>query len=162
MRGLLAAVLLLTTLAACGGGPTVVLVRHAEKGPGRDPDLSGEGKRRAMALVDVARSWGAAAVIHSQFRRAAQTAEPLSTHLGIPLRKVEYVPGQEEAHADAVVRLMREQYPYSTVVIVGHTSTLPVIMKKLGIEAPREIPETEYGTLFFVANGGVSEQKWGD
>jgi broad specificity phosphatase PhoE len=162
MRVFAAALLLLPAVAACGGGPSIVLLRHAEKGPGRDPDLSGDGKRRALALVDVARTWGAAVVIHTPFKRTAQTVEPLATHLGIPLRKVDYTPGQEEAHADAVLTLIREQYPYSTVVIAGHTTTLPVIMRKLGVESPRAIPETEYGTLFIVRNGGVIEQRWGE
>lgn len=163
MRALPAALLLLLPAAeACSGGPAVVLVRHAEKGPGRDPDLTGEGRRRALALVDVVRPWGASAVLHTQFRRSVQTAEPLSTHLNLPRVKVEYTPGQEDAHAEEILRILREKFAGQTVIIVGHTSTLPVIMRKLGVETSREIPETEFGTIFFVSGATVSEIPYGE
>lgn len=160
-RVALAAVLLASTLAACGiASPTVLLVRHAEKGPGRDPDLTGEGRRRALALIEISRQAKIEAAYHTQFRRTAQTAEPSATHLGIPLIPVEYTPGQEAEHAEALVRDIEEHFAGCTVLIVGHTTTIPAILKKLGVEAPRAIPETEYGTLFVVINGQVHEQKF--
>ena len=76
IRAWLAAALLVPTLAACGGwGWNVYLVRHAEKGAGSDPDLTGEGRRRALALVEVARERGISAAFHTQYKRAAQTAQ---------------------------------------------------------------------------------------
>ena len=160
IKAALAASLLVA--AACGtSSSTVLLVRHAEKGQGRDPDLTGEGRRRAIALVEPARDAGVVAAYHTQFKRSAQTAEPLNVHLGIPLIRIEYTPGQELEHADAIFRHMRANYPGQAVVIVGHTTTLPVILRGLGLDSAREIPETEYGTLFVVEGGSASEVKFG-
>ena len=160
IRVLLAAAVF--ALSACGtASNTVLLVRHAEKGPGRDPDLTGEGRRRAIALIDQAREAGVEAAIHTPFKRSAQTAEPVSEILGIPRIQVDYTPGKESEHADEVVRIIRERFVGKTVLVVGHTTTIPAILKKLGVSATREIPETEYGTLFVVVDGGVTESRFG-
>src|SRR5690349_10813501 len=96
----LAAILL--AAAGCSSVETTVLiVRHAEKGTGSDPDLTPEGRKRAQALVEAARRRGVAAVYHTQYKRSLQTAEPTAAALGIPLILVEYIPGQEPAHAEA-------------------------------------------------------------
>ena len=164
IRAALAVALLAPALAACGtwSGPAVLLVRHAEKGPGRDPDLTGEGRRRALALVDIARERGVTAVIHTQFKRTAQTAEPLATHLGLPLLQVEYTPDQEDQFADDVFRTIQEKFPGQSVLVVGHTTTIPVFMRKLGVENPRKIPETEYGVVYAVSGSYVEEVHFGN
>jgi broad specificity phosphatase PhoE len=160
IRAALAATALLA--AACGvSSPSLLLVRHAEKGSGRDPDLTGEGRRRALALVEPSRDAGAAAAYHTQFKRAAQTAEPLATHLGIPLIRIDYTPGEESAHAEALLRHIRMNYPSQTVVVVGHTTTIPAILRALGQADAREIEETEYGTLFIFQGGATREVKFG-
>ena len=160
IRLLLAASIL--ALAACGSASTtVLLVRHAEKGAGRDPDLTGEGQRRALALVQHARDANVAAAFHTQFKRTAQTVRPAAEHLGIPLVQVEYTPGKEDEHADAVIANMRKHFPGRTVLVAGHTTTVPVIMRKLGVTTAREIPETEYGTLFVVIDGIAGEERFG-
>src|SRR5262245_2244913 len=159
-RLVLAAAVLLSAAACAAPGPTVLLVRHAEKGPGRDPDLTGDGKRRSLALVEKARSAGVAAVFHTQYRRTAQTVEPVADHLGVPSIQVDYTQGQEAEHADALLKMIRERYPGQCVLVAGHTTTLPAIMKKLGVESPRAIPETEYGTLFWIRGGAVTEDRF--
>lgn len=160
MRRALAAAVLLGAAACAAPGPTVLLVRHAEKGQGRDPDLTGEGKRRSLALVEKARAAGVAAAFHTQFRRTAQTVEPVANHLGVPMIQIDYTPGQEAEHADALLKKIRERFPGQCVIVAGHTTTIPAIMRKLGVESPREVPETEYGTLFWIRDGAVIEDRF--
>jgi len=150
---LLSAILIVA--AGCSASTTtLLLVRHAEKGPGKDPDLTPEGRQRAEALIDVARRRGVAAVYHTQYKRSVQTAEPAAAALGIPRILVEYIPGQEPAHAEDVVRKILATYAGKVVLVVGHTTTLPALMARLGVVNPPEIPETEYGGLYGVVEEG--------
>ena len=161
IRAAAVAAILLGAVACSSTFPTVLLVRHAEKGPGRDPDLTGEGRRRAIALVEPAREAGVVAAFHTPYKRSVQTAEPVAEILGIPLIPVDYAPGKESEHADEIVRIIQERFAGKTVLVIGHTTTIPEILKKLGVSAVRQIPESEYGTLFVVVDGGVTESRFG-
>ena len=156
---------LAAALLACAGcasvSTTVLVVRHADRDPGKDPDLNEAGRARAQALVEPARRAGVVAAYHTQYKRTKQTAEPAAAALGIPLIQIDIAAGHESEHADALVRHIDSHYAGKTVLIVGHTNTLPVILKKLGVASPREIPETEYGTIFVVATGRVTEERFG-
>jgi len=154
--GLLATAILLAAAAGCcPATTTVLLVRHAEKGLGSDPDLTPEGRQRAQALVAIGRQAGVVAAFHTQYKRSAQTAQPLAADLGIPMIQVDYTPGQEAAHAEALVRAVLAAYAGKVVLVVGHTTTLPVIMEKLGVRSLPAMPETQYGDLFVIIRTGT-------
>jgi broad specificity phosphatase PhoE len=138
-----------------------LVVRHADRDPGKDPDLSATGRARAEALVEPARRAGVVAVYHTQFKRTKQTAEPVSHALNIPMVQVDVASNGEIEYADAVLRSIAAHYPGKPVLVVGHSNTIPVILRKLGVTAPREIPDAEYGTIFVVANGKVTEERFG-
>src|SRR2546421_33824 len=92
--------LLLVALAmfsACSRRPSastststvVFIVRHAEKASkDDDPDISATGIRRAQNLVNVIGDPVVSAIYSSQYKRTQETAEPLSTHFGVPLTKI--------------------------------------------------------------------------
>jgi broad specificity phosphatase PhoE len=138
-----------------------LVVRHADREPGRDPDLNAAGRARAQALVEPARRAGVVAVYHTQYKRTKQTAEPAAVALGIPLIQIDVVAGHESEHADALVRHIESHYAGKPVLIVGHSNTIPMVLRKLGVPAPREIPDAEYGTIFIVTNGKVTEERFG-
>ncbi len=127
---------------------TVVLVRHAERPSGADPELTPEGQARAESLaVSLARA-DVDAIIHTQFRRTLQTALPLATQKGItPI--VMTAAGAESLHTQAVADRIRT-LSGQTVVYVGHSNTIPGVIQRLGIAPAPAIADSEYSHLFIV------------
>lgn len=147
-------IVLLALAAALSGcaspETTVVLVRHAEKAAvGRDPDLTPEGRARAQALVDIAKREKVQAIYVTPFKRTQQTAEPTAQSLGVtPI--VVPLTGTAEQHAAAVAAEIRTSWTGKSVLVVGHSNTVPLVMKELGVQTPPTIQETEFARLFIV------------
>lgn len=135
-------------LAVPAHAQTVVLVRHAEKAaaPAGDPPLSPAGQARAQALSDQLRGAKVSAILTTQFARTRDTAAPLSARTGVPVRVVPVGANLEE-HLAAVVALARAAPADSTVVIVGHSNTVPLLAKALGWPAPPAIADCKYDLL---------------
>jgi broad specificity phosphatase PhoE len=150
----LAAIALCALPARARAQTTVVmLVRHAEQEAGQDPGLNAAGRARADSLVAVARRAGVAAIYHTQYRRTRETAKPAADSLGIGM--IELGPQQGQAvtdHAAEVARRILEEHGGRTVLVVGHSNTVPLIAAALGVTEPPRIVETEYGHLFIVVN----------
>jgi broad specificity phosphatase PhoE len=133
--------------------PTVVLlVRHAEKAaePGQNPPLNEAGAARAQALVAVARDAGVTAIITTQFDRTRQTAEPTAVAMHIAPEVVEV--GALAQHAGAVASQVLK-HAGGTVLVVGHSNTIPAIVGALGAPRPRDLCDSEYDQLFVVVLG---------
>jgi len=133
--------------------PTVVvLVRHGEKAaqPAQDPPLSEAGAARARALVQVARDAGVTAIITTQYERTRKTAEPTAIALHVTPEVVEA--GPVASHAKAVADQVLK-HAGGTVLVVGHSNTIPAIVGALGAPQPREICDSEYDQLFVVILG---------
>jgi|SRR5215213_11862712 len=133
--------------------PTVVvLVRHAEKGaqPAQDPPLSEAGLVRAKALVAVARDAGVTAIITTQFVRTKATAEPTGTALNVTPEIVQAgpMPQHAKAVADQVMK-----HAGGTVLVVGHSNTIPAIVGALGAPQPKDLCDSEYDQVFVVVLG---------
>ena len=133
------------------GVTTVIVVRHAEKAdvPGGDPPLSAAGERRSLALLDALREAGVQAVVTTQLQRTRLTAAPLARALGL---EPEVVPVSADvaAHARQVAEHVLERHAGRTVVVVGHSNTVPAIVAALGAPAVEAIDESEYDDLFVV------------
>lgn len=130
---------------------TILVLRHAEKAeaPAGDPLLSLAGETHAAELAALLgggppelRPQG---IIVSEFRRTQETVRPLANRLGIP---VLVVPTKEiEATADRAL----DEFRGGRVLIVGHSNTVPEIVRRLSGRTVPPIGETEYGTLYVVA-----------
>jgi 2,3-bisphosphoglycerate-dependent phosphoglycerate mutase len=130
---------------------TVVLVRHAEKELGtiEDPPLTSQGEQRAQLL---ARMFGEreglgriAAVFASDTRRAQRTATPLAERLGLPITTI------KGPDYDQIIRRIRSDYRGKSVLIVGHSNTVPELVRRLAhVKDVPEIPDAEYGTMYVV------------
>jgi broad specificity phosphatase PhoE len=135
---------------------TIILVRHAEKADASaDPVLSDAGSRRAAALADSLAQRPIAGIVVSQFQRTRLTAQPLATRLGLEPVVVP-ASGAVAEHASAVAAAIRQRFAGRMVLVVGHSNTVPAIVKALGIETPVAIPDWEYDEMFVVtidANG---------
>ncbi|HSJ23289.1 MAG TPA: phosphoglycerate mutase family protein [Longimicrobiales bacterium] len=140
------ALLLAGAVPALAQDLTVVLVRHAEKvDDSRDPALSEAGHRRAEALADILADAGVSAIYTTQFQRTVQTAAPLAQRLGVAAQVVPASGGTHAADVAARVREHRE----GTVVVVGHSNTVPDIIATLGGPV-LTIGDDEYDHLFIL------------
>ena len=126
---------------------TVILVRHAEKAaaPAADPPLTPAGETRARALLDAVRDAGVGAIITTQFERTRATAAPTASALGIT---PEVVAAAGRTHAQDVVAAIRK-HAGQTVLVVGHSNTVPDIIGILGAAVP-PICDAEYDNLYVV------------
>ena len=152
MRHLAAAVLMLVVSAASAAAQSVVfLVRHAEradagmaasKTAGADPDLSGAGIVRANSLAAMLNDARIRTVITTEYKRTKQTGDPVARAAGVPLTMMD--------SKDVAGLLKKVRSSTGNVVVVGHTNTLPEILKGLGVTEPITIAEDEYDSLFVV------------
>lgn len=125
---------------------TVIVVRHMEKAPGGgdDPTLSDIGAARAERVATVLAATGVDAVYATQYRRTVETATPLAQRLSLPLHI--YDAG---VTAD-LIRLLDDRHRAETVVVVGHSNTVPDIVQALSGEDVGPIGEDRYGDVFLV------------
>jgi len=141
-----------TTNPAHATEPTVViLVRHAEKAPApaNDPVLDSTGIRRAEMLLEVVRDAKVTAVYTTPYARTRLTAEPVTKELGLTPSVVE-IKGGTPVHVKAVAdRVLAEQRGRVSLV-VGHSNTIPLIVRALGGSAPDQLEDHEYDNLFIV------------
>jgi len=137
-------------------------VRHAEKaGQGQDPPLSTEGQQRAQTLVHVLGKATIAAVYVTEYQRTQQTAKPLCDRLGLTFKVV------NAGNVDGLVEQALEDYTAKVVLVVGHSNTVPEIIKALSGKSIPSIPENEFDNLFVVTGcrlgrGKVLNLKYGD
>jgi broad specificity phosphatase PhoE len=138
----------------------VIVVRHAERADGgtaapgatmtgaNDPALSAAGKARAQALAAMLKDAGVTAIYTTEYTRTKDTGAPLAAALKIT---AEVVPAREQAALIAKIRATTT----GAVLVVGHSNTVPAIIKALG-GADITLAETEYDSLFFVAPDGTT------
>lgn len=135
----------------------VLVVRHAERAPGSgDPPLSDAGRERATALAEIGKQAGVSIIVTTQLQRTRQTAAPLAEALKItPV----VVPTQSDLakHAAEIAAAVRQQAG-KTVLVVGHSNTVPAIVAALGGPKLPDLCEPEYDsliTLILDAGGSV-------
>src|SRR5215204_1286522 len=137
---LIAAVLFQPTFAQDDFKPkTVFLIRHAEREdePRQDPPLKKEGIARSQELARLLSNAGIKAIYASQFTRTKQTAEALATKTGVAVTSISLKsnpsnPRQiaEESTAEVVNKVLSG--PGENVLVVGHSNSIPDVIKMLG------------------------------
>lgn len=154
-----AAALVAVGLPSVAEAQMVIVVRHAERADGgagvgnamtaaSDPELSAAGKARAQALAVMLKDAGVTAIYTTEYIRTKDTAAPLAAALTIT---AEVVAARDQAALIAKIKA----HTKGAVLVVGHSNTVPAIIKALG-GADVTIGESEYDSLFFVAPGGVT------
>ena len=149
--------LLALLLAACAAspardpGPVFIVVRHAEKtADDGDPTLSAAGERRAAALAARLRDEPLVAVYATPFRRTRQTAQPAAQAHGLAI-----VAYDAKLPATELAAQLRRDHAAGTVLVVGHSNTVPGIVAALcGCDVP-PLEESEYGDLYRVEDAGT-------
>jgi 2,3-bisphosphoglycerate-dependent phosphoglycerate mutase len=157
MRRLLAVCVLIAASApGVFAQSSVFLVRHAERADsgtaaatmtGADPDLSGAGRLRAEALAKMLKDAKITAIYTTEYKRTKQTAEPLATMLGV---LVTAVPSK-----DVTALAQKLKTATANVLVVGHSNTVPEIIKALGVAEPVAIGENDFDNLLIVSGGSL-------
>lgn len=147
----------------------VYAMRHLPKQsiPGeKDPGLSDKGKvlARELAMQTFAKSLDA--VFYSPYKRSKESVLYVLESKKIPA--IEY----DASHSQSLVNDINKNYCQQTVLIVGHSNTVPEIVQLLGGKfvvnfadsALKSTPtiilnEQDYGTIFHIqrVNGKVNQ-----
>ena len=150
MKALLVATFVLAAVEV-SATQTIVVVRHAERadaGTGgamtmaTDPELSEAGRARAESLAVALKDAGITAIFATEYKRTQQTAAPLAKALGITVQTV--------SSKDASGLVAKVKAEKGNVLVVGHSNTVPDVIKRLGVETPVTVADADYDLLFIV------------
>ena len=155
----LLASLLLSTLVACSSAPpvmdsnaalTFVVVRHAEKSSddARDPSLSEAGKARAQSLTRLLEGAPLSAAYATGYRRTQQTAQPAADAHGIKITIYD-----AQIPATALASQLRAAHAHGTVLVVGHSNTVPEIVAALSGQPVEAMSDEQYDLVYRVRIG---------
>ncbi|MCY0912578.1 SixA phosphatase family protein [Massilia antarctica] len=136
----LAAALLAPGLASAD--PTIIyLVRHGEKGSvDKYPALTTQGQARARNIAAMLKTTGIAHIYSSTAQRTRQTAQPLATELGLQVQV--YDPAQSAKLVGEV------KAAGGTALVVGHSNTVPELVRLFGGKPGSDIGEDEFDRLY--------------
>jgi len=136
---------------------TIFLVRHAERAdePRQDPPLTEKGVARSEALARLLSTADIKAIYTSQFARTKLTAEPLAKQVGVPITAISLKSSPsnpraiaEESTKETVDKIL-SNVGGGSVLLVGHSNSIPDVIKMLGGDAPT-IDEKKFDDLFVV------------
>ncbi|MCW3093312.1 MAG: hypothetical protein JWP81_4381 [Ferruginibacter sp.] len=130
----------------------IYLVRHAEKGPGTDPLLTAAGNKRAGDLARELQSKNIRRIYITEYRRTQNTADSLRIRLQIDT--VHYL--SDTSCTDLLSKIMRNKDRDDAILIIGHSNTIPLIIRKLGLsDYPSEpISDKEFDNLYLLTRRG--------
>lgn len=126
---------------------TFVLVRHAEKvaDGSKDPELTADGHSRAIRFGDMFEKTSVDAIYTTAYKRTRSTVEPLAKAKGMTI--AEYTPGKV-----AVVDEMLSKHAGKTIVLSGHSNTIPEIANWLtGSTQFRDFDDSDYGNILIIS-----------
>lgn len=151
-RIFLSALLGLGLLGGCSTTPapaeadalTWVVVRHAEKATDdpEDPNLSAQGQARAQRLAQVLASAPVVAVYATEYKRTRQTGQPTAD-----AHHVTISPYYAKGPAAEVAAQLKAAHAHGTVLVVGHSNTVPDLVSALSGQLVDPMPDTEYDRL---------------
>lgn len=135
-------------LAACATAPpqpepAFYVMRHLQKGAGEDPGLTEQGRSCAARVAEDLSASGIRAIYASRTRRAQESAAPTASRLGVT--PAVYDPRDTPG---LVARVRAEP---GSVLVVGHSNTVPDIVEGLGGARPADLAEDRYGEIWRVA-----------
>jgi broad specificity phosphatase PhoE len=130
----------------------VLIVRHAEKISDTDERLSDDGLSRAARLAALLKDADVSAIYSTDTPRTRGTAQPLAEARKLPIQI--YDASGEDGGASALVARLRERHADGVVLVVGHSNTVPSLLRALGCPETITIAPAEYDNLFIVVPKG--------
>jgi broad specificity phosphatase PhoE len=146
-RTFLVAVLCLLAWPAAAqpaAAPNIYVMRHLNTPEGQaDPDLTPAGQATAAALPQWLAKDPPAVIYVSDYKRTRQTAAPTAERYHVTLKV--YDPRDTPALVKAVLA------EKGTVLVVGHSNTVPDIIAALGGERPAPLVHEDFGDIWHIA-----------
>ena len=129
-----------------------IVTRHAEraKDPGPDPSLDDAGRGRARSLATALQDAHVTAAFVTQYKRTRETAAPLVERLKLPVLERPVAAGKVEEYAATLAKEIRASYEGRTVLVVGHSNTVPAIVAALSGRQIDPIADDRYGDVYVV------------
>lgn len=124
----------------------IILIRHAEKADDGTPDpfLSNSGQLRAERFASFLTYESIDRLFATPYRRTQETLEPLSRVKNCPIEL--YNPGKPIETAAKLV-----EFHGKTVVVAGHSNTIPALVNALVGEARfTDMAEEEYNKIWIL------------
>lgn len=143
------------TVGAHAQTSTYILVRHAEKQTGgSDPALTPDGEKRAQKLVEVLANYKPDAIYSTAYLRTRSTVTPVAKKFNKEIQA--YNPGKQAEFATQLLEMKGK-----TVVIVGHSNTIPALVNLLTKNTTfTDLPDTVYNQYWIVTvTDGVASTK---
>ncbi len=132
---------------------TFVLVRHGEKANEnpRDPELSEAGKQRAEKFAALFAKAKVDAVLSTNYKRTRNTVMPLAVAHGLT---VETYSAMKQSELEA----LQKKYTGGTIILAGHSNTIPVIANALvGENRFEQFDDADYGNVLIIAVTSVGK-----
>ena len=155
----------LVLFVLCVGSPAaaadqvIFIVRHAERADGgapaggmsaaADPPLSAAGTERAKRLAAHLASADVKNIFTTEFARTRLTAAPFAEAAQVKPAAI--------SSKDVATLIQQVRAAAGNVLIVGHSNTLPDVLKQLGVKTPIAIAESEFDNLFVVVRPATGE-----
>lgn len=147
MKRLLLAALLSLVAAQTAAAQTVIIVRHAEKADASaDPVLSAAGQARAEALAAAVGDAAPSVILTTPLQRTRLTAGPTAAALSVTPEAIPFGAGLPD-HLAAIRARVAALGADDTVLIVGHSNTVPLIARALGYAEAADMPECEFDRM---------------
>jgi 2,3-bisphosphoglycerate-dependent phosphoglycerate mutase len=144
---LIVAILFGSTAYAQQGVTTFIVVRHAEKSmteSSSDPSLAPEGTERAKRLAALLKEVEVSAIYSTNYKRTKSTVTPIAEAKSVAIQDYKSL---KETELDEMIK----KHSGGTVVIAGHSNTVPGIVNLLiGKEKYKNLDDSNYGSLFIV------------
>jgi broad specificity phosphatase PhoE len=126
---------------------TLLIVRHADRAD-RDDALSPRGTARAAALARALARANLRAIYHSDTSRARDTAAPLAALLGLTPKV------RPARDTSGLVREILTEHRGEQVLIVGHSNTVPQMIRAAGGPDLPDLAEDAFDDLFVLTAVG--------
>jgi broad specificity phosphatase PhoE len=155
----LAAAAGLWALASAAAAQTAIfVVRHGEKISEEDERLTEAGRARAGRLAEMLKKSGISAIYSTDTERTIGTVQPLADALGLKIRIYDTKPVDGKPDFQPLIDRLRAEHPHDVVLIVGHSNTVPHLLRTLGCKDEISIASDEYDNLFVAVpeNGGAA------
>ena len=125
---------------------TVFVVRHAEKdltftGTDELKPLTAKGENRAKSLAKILSSENIATVFHTEYKRTKDTGAYTASLFGVATQLYK---------VNNIVSTIKNVHSGQSVLIVGHSDTVPDILKEFGISSVPKIDDDQFDDLFIV------------
>ncbi len=133
----------------------LIVVRHAEKSADdpKDPSLSEQGRARAEKLAEVLKSSGVRAVYTTQYKRTQQTGLPTATQAGLQIDLRPATRENADSYTSDLLKEIKRKHGGETVLVVGHSNTVPEIVKyATGLDVT-PMGENEFDRIYLITLG---------